>query len=343
VPAEPPPGPFPAFVVRAAVVAGEQGPPTHGTVEAVTLEQLPPGDVVIEVACSSLNYKDALAAQGHPGIVGGLPHVPGIDAAGLVVWSAAPAWKPGDRVLVTGYELGSGCWGGYARYIRVPGEWPVALPEDVSYDEAMAYGTAGFTAAQCVAALERQEITPDRGPIVVTGATGGVGSLSVALLAQLGYEVAAVTGKPDQEAWLRELGAADVLPRSAVDDASSRPLLSSRWAGAIDTVGGRPLATLLRSLRHRGCVAACGLTAGVDVPLTVHPFILRGVTLAGIDSAKCPRGARLAIWDKLFGPWRLPPQRRRTTERTLGELSAAIGQMLAGRAAGRTLIRPASD
>lgn len=331
---------FPAFVVRAAPPANGPDAAPHGSAEEVGLDDLPAGDVVVEVACSSLNYKDALAARGHSGIVGRLPHVPGIDAAGTVVASDDPRWRPGDRVLATGYELGAGRWGGFAQYIRVPADWPVALPAEISFREAMTLGTAGFTAAQAVDALQRHGIAPDRGPVAVTGATGGVGSLAVALLARLGYRVTAVTGKLQHRSWLLELGAAEVLSRADAVDASDRPLLSGVWAGAIDVAGGPLLTTLVRQLRYRGCVAACGLTAGAALPLTVYPFILRGAVLAGIDSAACPRDVREETWRRLFGPWRLPSSAFAVADCDLGQLPTAVAEMLAGHVRGRVLVHP---
>ena len=310
-----------------------------GRIDTLELSQLPPGDVLIQVEYSSANYKDVLAAGGHRGVVRTLPHVPGIDAAGTVVQSDLPELSVGTQVLVTGYELGSGRWGGWAEFIRVPVEWVIPLPEGWSPREAMILGTAGFTAAQCVEALQRHEVTPESGPIVVTGATGGVGSLAVMLLARLGYRVSAVTGKADRHDWLRSLGAEDVLPREAVDDRSSRPLLSARWAGAVDTVGGNTLSTLLRSLRHRGGVAACGLVGGTELNLTVYPFLLRGVKLDGIDSAQCPRGRRLEIWRKLSQEWRLDGLERVVREFELEQVSVVVEELLAGRSTGRPIIR----
>ena len=319
------------------------GRSSFGGVDAITQDELPAGDVLIRVAYSSLNYKDALACQGHPGVVREFPHVPGIDCAGTIVESASDDWRPGDEVLVTGYELGAGHWGGYAAYVRVPAEWVVRLPAGLSLREAMIYGTAGFTAAQCVTAIVEHGIEPKRGPVVVTGATGGVGCLAVAILAKLGYDVAAVTGKRDQHDWLRRLGASTMLGREEVVDDSDRPLLGSRWAAAVDTVGGKPLATILRSMQHRGCVAACGLVAGADLQLTVYPFILRGVTLAGIDSAKCPRPQRLEMWKKLAGPWRVDRLHELANEVTLDELPNEIEKILAGQIVGRTVVVPTSN
>lgn len=323
---------FPCLIVR------EKGTPAR--VESITQDDLPAGDVLIQVEYSSINYKDALACQAHPGIVSQLPHVPGIDCAGEVVESNSPDYQPGEKVLVTGYEQGTSHWGGYAAYVRVPADWIVKLPANLTAEEAMILGTAGFTAAQCVSALRHHNILPERGPIMVTGATGGVGSISIALLANLGYEVFAVTGKEAQHAWLQQLGASEILAREEVDDQSGKPLLKSRWAGAIDTVGGNPLSTLLRSMNHRGCVAACGLAASPELPMTVYPFILRGVTLAGIDSAMCPRENRLKIWQLLSGDWKpdLAPLHSQTIK--LAEVPKQVEQMLAGNSLGRVLVRP---
>jgi acrylyl-CoA reductase (NADPH) len=328
---------FPAFVVRK-----DADGRVAARVERLTVDDLPAGEVLIRVAYSSLNYKDALASQGHPGVVRTLPHVPGIDCAGTVEESTSPDYRPGDQVIITGYELGSGHWGGYAEFVRVPAEWIVPLPSGLTLRETMIYGTAGFTAAQCVAAIVARGIEPSRGAVVVTGSTGGVGSIAVAILAKLGYEVEAVTGKLEHHDWLRKLGARTVLNRKDVADDSDRPLLRARWAAAVDTVGGKPLATILRSTQHRGCVAACGLVAGTDLPLTIYPFILRGVMLAGIDSANCPRPERLEMWRKLADPWNVAQLDSIAEEITLDELPDRIQKILAGQIVGRTVVVPRS-
>lgn len=312
------------------------------SVESKTVDELPAGEVLIEVEYSSLNYKDALACQAHPGVVRDLPHVPGIDAAGRVVSSESEEFRSGDAVLVTGYDLGTTHWGGFSKYIRVPAEWVVAMPSGMKARDAMTYGTAGFTAAQCVSAIQHHGIEPDAGEVVVTGASGGVGSLSVAILAKLGYHVTAVTGKSQQHDLLKELGAKEIFSRDRVSDDSKKPLLACRWAAAVDTVGGQTLATLLRSMNHRGCVAACGLAGGHDLPMTVYPFILRGVTLAGIDSAKCPRASRLQIWDRLANGWKLQGLEAITHEIGLAEVPSTADAMLAGKTSGRTLVNPGS-
>jgi acrylyl-CoA reductase (NADPH) len=312
-------------------------------VELISLDDLPAGEVLIEVAYSSLNYKDALAAEGHPGVVRKFPHVPGIDCAGTVIESQSKQYKPGDAVLITGYDLGAGHWGGFSKYVRVPAEWIVPLPAGLSQREAMIYGTAGFTAVQCVTAIVERGIGPDHGEIVVTGATGGVGSLAVAILAKLGYQIAAVTGKADRHDWLREWGATTILDRGEVVDDTDRPMLSERWAAAVDTVGGVTLATLLAATKYRGVVAACGLVGGDRFSTSVYPFLLRGVSLAGIDSAKCPRPERLEMWQKLSGPWRVEHLDRIANEATLDDLPEKVRQILHGGIVGRTVVVPTSE
>ena len=312
----------------------------RGEIASHALDTLPPGEVTIAVECSSMNYKDALAATGHAGVVQHFPHVPGIDAAGVVVESRSPDFAPGDQVIVTGYELGAAQWGGWAERIRVPAEWVIPRPSDLSLRDCMILGTAGFTAAQCAWELRRNEVWPNSGPVVVTGATGGVGCMSVMLLHKLGYHVVAVTGKPSHRDWLRERGAREVIGREEVDDTSGRPLLSARWAGAIDSVGGNVLGTLLRSTQLDGCVAACGLVGGAILPVNVYPFILRGVKLAGVTSANCPRPQRLRIWDLLNGAWRLGSLEAIATTIDFAQLHAYIPRILVGQIVGRTVVVP---
>ena len=329
------PDTFPCLMVRRE---GESEA-TYG-VEQITPSDLPAGEVTIRVAASSLNFKDALACQAHPGIVRNLPHVPGIDCAGEVAESSSELYSEGDAVLVTGYDLGAPAWGGWSAFVRVPASWVVPLPAGLSVDEAMTLGTAGFTAAQCVRAIERHGVAPGDGDVVVTGASGGVGSLAVAILAKLGYRVTAVTGKAEWHDTLRWIGAAQILGRDEVCDTSEKPLLSERWAAAVDTVGGTMLATLVRSTRCRGCVTACGLVGGDGLPLSVYPFILRGVALVGIDSAKCPRGVREEIWQKLAGEWKPDCLAELRREATLDDLPREVEAMLAGGARGRVVVRP---
>lgn len=287
---------------------------------------------------SSLNYKDALAAGGHPGVVRKLPHVPGIDAAGTVADSVNPRFKRGDSVVITGYELGAGQWGGWAEYVRVPADWVVPLPAGLSLKETMILGTAGFTAAQCVQAIELNGVKPADGEIVVTGATGGVGCLAVRILAKLGYAVVAVTGKRELEPKLKEWGAVRVIGRSEVVNESTKPMLASRWAGAVDTVGGATLTTILRETQNYGVVSACGLVGGTDLPLTVHPFILRGITLAGIGSSALPNDRRLEIWNKLAGPWQIDNLDSLATTIGLSQLEEYVQKILQGQIVGRTVV-----
>ncbi len=302
------------------------------------LLELPPGEVLIRTEHSSLNYKDALAAAGHPGVVTSFPHVPGIDAAGRVAQSQTADFSPGDAVVVTGWEMGSGRWGGWAEWVRVPREWVLLLPPNLNSLDAMTYGTAGLTAAMCVQALLQHGAIPERGDVVVTGASGGVGSLAVAILAKLGFHVTAVTGKPHAISLLRSLGASDFLSRDQAEDKTDKPLLSGRWAGAVDTVGGRILTTLLRSVKHGGCVAACGLAASNRLDMTVYPFILRGITLVGIDAAYARIKRKAEIWSLLADAWRVErlPDLRRIVP--LESLEPLLGDILAGKVMGRTVV-----
>lgn len=308
------------------------------SVKQLSFDSLPDNDLTVRVAYSSLNYKDALSATGNPGVSKRYPHTPGIDAAGTVLESRDPRFKPGDEVIVTSYDLGMNTPGGFGELIRVPADWVLPLPEGLSVGEAMALGTAGLTAGLCLEALLAQGLEADQGPVVVTGASGGVGSVAVALLVKLGFEVLASTGSESAHGWLRELGAAEIMPREALAEPSERPLLKAQYAGAIDTVGGEPLSTLVKSLKPRASVAACGLVAGPQLALTVFPFILRGVNLLGVDSAACPMGQRRAVWEKLAGPWKVDLSSV-TREVTLEELSPVIDEILLGRTQGRVLVR----
>lgn len=303
-----------------------------------SLDDLPAGDVIVRVAYSSLNYKDALACQAHPGVVRSLPHVPGIDAAGSIVESNDARYQAGQEVVVTGYELGAPRWGGWSEFIRVPADWIVPLPDELSLKDAMVLGTAGFTAAQCVHAIALNGVTPDDGEILVTGATGGVGCLALRLLAKLGYSVVAVTGKEKLKPKLYEWGAGRVLSREEAVSKSDKQLLSAFWAGAVDTVGGSTLATIVRETKPYGVVAACGLVGGTDLPLTVHPFILRGVTLAGIGSSLLPYDRRLEIWRKLSHEWRLEGLDELTTTVGLADLESSVERILKGEIVGRTVV-----
>ena len=264
--------------------------------------------------------------------------MPGIDAAGVVAESTDPRVKQGDAVVITGYELGAGQWGGWSQFVRVPADWVVPLPAGLSHKETMILGTAGFTAAQCVHAIQLNEVKPADGEIVVTGSTGGVGCLAVNLLAKLGYTVVAVTGKPQLESRLKEWGATRIISRSDVLNATDRPMLAAKWAGAVDTVGGETLATIIRETKPYGVVSACGLVGGANLPLTVHPFILRGVTLAGIGSSLLPYDRRLEIWNKLSGPWHLDGLEALAKTIRLAELEDSIQRILRGEVVGRTVV-----
>ncbi|QDT47570.1 putative acrylyl-CoA reductase AcuI [Symmachiella dynata] len=302
------------------------------------LAALPEGEVLIRVQWSSLNFKDGLAATGQPGVAKKYPHVPGIDAAGTVAESSHADFQAGQSVIVTGYDLGAGQWGGWSEYIRVPAEWVIPLPDGLTLESAMHYGTAGFTAAMSVQAIVDHGIEPAGGKIVVTGATGGVGCIAVMLLAQLGYQVIAVTGKESMHAQLKEFGATDVVGRDEILDDSSRPLLSARWAGAVDCVGGDMLTSILRATDLRGCVTCCGLVAGPKLNMTVFPFILRGAVLVGIDSGWYPRDLRLKLWEKLGGAWRLDKLADFTETVPLADIEPSVQKILRGEVAGRTLV-----
>ncbi|GAB5517273.1 acrylyl-CoA reductase (NADPH) [Rhodopirellula baltica] len=261
-------------------------------------QQLPEGNVTIRVHWSSFNYKDVLAITGKMPVIRSFPMVPGIDLAGVVESSDDDRYQVGQEVLVTGYGIGEAHWGGYAELARVPGDWLVPLPEGLTLRQSMAIGTAGFTAMLCVMAMERGGVTPEQGPILVTGAGGGVGSVAIGLLSKLGYEVAAVSGRPEAEGYLKELGASEVLPRSDFSE-PGKPLGKERWAGAVDVVGSHTLANICASTQYDGVVTACGLAGGMEFPATVAPFILRGVTLVGIDSVQCKQPRRSEAWQRL--------------------------------------------
>lgn len=306
-------------------------------VTEVPAERLPDGDVTVRVACSTLNYKDALAITGSSPVVRSFPMIPGIDFAGTVEESSNPAFEAGDRVVLNGWGVGERHWGGLAEYARVDGDWLIPLEASLTFDQAMSIGTAGYTAMLCIMALERHGVTPEAGEVLVTGAAGGVGSIATAVLAKLGYQVAAVTGRTEESDYLSKLGAGRVLPRSEFSE-PGKPLAKERWAGAIDVAGGQVLANACASMKYRGVVAACGLAGGMDFPATVAPFILRGVTLAGIDSVMCPRDERREAWRRLardLDPEVLGP----VTERVaLEECVPAAEKLLAGTVRGRIVV-----
>ena len=301
------------------------------------IDDLPPGDLLIRVQYSSLNYKDALSASGNRGVTKNFPHTPGIDAAGVVEASAVPEFSVGDEVIVTGYDLGMNTSGGFGQYIRIPAAWALKRPQGLSLREAMILGTAGLTAALCVDKLEQAGVTPGAGPILVTGASGGVGSVAVALLNQLGYSVTAATGKVEQAGLLKILGAQEVIGRSELLEGGERPLLKERWGGAVDCVGGDILVNLLKSLRYGASAACCGLTAGVALNGSVLPFILRGVNLLGVDSVELPLVVKASMWDKLSLQWKLNLEPL-VTEVSLAQLPEAMSRILAGQQVGRVLV-----
>jgi NADPH2:quinone reductase len=303
-----------------------------------SINELDAGDVVVRVQYSSINYKDALAATGAGKIIRRFPCVGGIDLAGTVVSSTDPRFREGDAVLATGYNLGQSHDGGYAEYARLPADWIVPLPKGLSPFEAMALGTAGFTAGLAVVRMEANELTPKDGPVIVTGASGGVGSVAVDILAGLGYEVTALTGKVAEHAYLTALGARKILDRHQVKRGSA-PLEASKWAGAIDNLGGEWLAWLTRTMKQRGCIASIGLAAGSDLHTTVMPFILRGVSLLGIDSSATPMALRQRVWQRLATDMRPRHLEKIAHEAPFAELPQLFPRFLEGRIIGRTVVR----
>lgn len=302
------------------------------------VDQLPEGDVLIDVQYSSLNYKDALSATGNPGVTRNFPHTPGIDAAGTIVESASQNFKADDEVIVIGFDLGMNTSGGFGQKIRVPEGWVCTLPDGLSVRDSMVLGTAGFTAALCVDKLESAGMTAAAGPVLVTGATGGVGTVAVHLLATLGYEVHAVSGKADQADFLKSIGATEVHPREEFNEESARPLGRETWGGVVDTVGGPILANAIKSLKYGQSVAACGMVASPSFSSSVFPFILRHVNLLGIDSVELPRSAKQRIWSKLASEWKLDKLGELEHPLTLDSLSGAIDSILAGQMVGRGIV-----
>ena len=309
----------------------------RAAVNDIDAAQLPEGDVTVAVDYSTLNYKDGLAITGKGPVVRKFPMVPGIDLVGTVEASDSAEWKVGDKVILNGWGVGETHWGGLAQKARLKGEWLVPLPAALSPRQAMAIGTAGYTAMLCVMALERHGVTPAKGEVVVTGAAGGVGSVAVALLAKLGYTVVAVSGRPEEAEYLKGLGAAEVMERAAFA-APGKPLARERWAGAVDVVGSHVLANLCASMKYGGVVAACGLAGGMDLPATVAPFILRGVTLAGIDGVMAPREVRIEAWRRLATDLDLSRLAVMTKEVGLAEAIPLAAQLLEGKVRGRLVV-----
>jgi len=332
------PDKFEALVVREA-----QDNQFVRSIEQRRIDDLPPGDVVVQVHYSSLNYKDVLSATGNKGVTRQFPHTPGIDAAGIVADSAHDAFKPGDEVIVTSYDLGMNTPGGFGQYIRVPAGWVVPLPQGLTIAEAMVYGTAGFTAALSVWNLVENCVVPEAGDVLVSGATGGVGSIAVSILSKLGYSVTAINGVVDETDYLLEIGAKNVIPLEEATDTGRRPILKGLWAGSVDTVGGDILTTTIRSAKYGAAITCCGNVASADLPLNVYPFILRGVRLIGIDSQSCSMAVRQIIWQKIASEWKIDWLPKITTEAYFAELNDKIELMLQRKHIGRTIIKMNND
>ncbi|HMQ94800.1 MAG TPA: MDR family oxidoreductase [Amaricoccus sp.] len=311
---------------------------THAAVRRLEVDDLPAGEVTVAVRYSTVNYKDGLCIGPGAGLVRKYPHVPGIDFAGIVEQSSDPRYAPGDAVVLTGWRVGEAHWGGYAQKARVRADWLVPLPDGLTLRQAMAIGTAGFTAMLAVIALEEHGLAPGHGPVLVTGAAGGVGSVAVAVLARLGHEVAAVTGRPETEAYLRGLGASRIVPREEIAETIARPMESETWAGCIDAVGGTVLARVTKQLKYRCSVAAVGNAGGLDVPLSVIPFLLRGVNILGIDSVLQPFENRIRAWGRLTRDLDLDMLEGMVRSATLADLPGLGRDILKGRVQGRVVV-----
>lgn len=321
-----------------ALVLEEIEGKSRASFKELTSADLPQGDVTVRVAYSTLNYKDGLAVTGKAKIARRLPMVCGIDLAGTVEESSAPAYKPGDAVAVTGWGLSESHWGGYTQRQRVKSDWLVPVPQEFTLKQVMAIGTAGFTSILCVMGLEQMGVEPGEHEVIVTGAAGGVGSVAIAILAKLGYKVAASTGRPELRDYLLSLGATSIVERSALAQPSGRPLDAERWAGGVDTVGGEVLASMLRGIRYGGTVAACGLAGGANLPTSVYPFILRGVNLLGIDSVMCPKPRRLAAWRRLARDLPVAQLDAMTLVEPLSKVPQLAEEILKGQVRGRVVI-----
>ncbi|MDY0342151.1 MAG: YhdH/YhfP family quinone oxidoreductase [Lentimicrobium sp.] len=328
----------PATTYRALLVAPDENGQYHMAVKSLPISNLPRHEVIIEVKFSGLNYKDALSASGHKGITRNYPHTPGIDAAGVVT-NKTENFNPGDEVIVTGYDLGMNTAGGLAEYICVPEEWVVNKPTGLSLEESMILGTSGFTAASAIAEFMEHGIKPGEDKVLITGATGAVGSMAIAMLARNGYQIIASSGKPEASEWLRQLGAEEVIDRQSVDDTSGRGLLPGRWMAALDTVGGNTLSTVLLSTRERGIVANCGMIASNKLDVPVFPFILRAIRLVGIASAETPRQRRIYLWNLIAE--KLKPKNLYTlvTTISLDETPEYLAKMLEGKLQGKILVK----
>jgi len=322
-----------------ALLLEEKDGKVTGSIRSLEESALPAGNVTVDVEYSTLNYKDGLILAGQGRLVRVYPHVPGVDFAGTVAKSEDPSWRPGDRVVLTGWRVGETQWGGYSGKARVKGDWLVGLPDGLSTKQAMAIGTAGFTSMLAVMALEERGVTPGGGELLVTGAAGGVGSVAIAILARLGYAVTASTGRAATHDYLRQLGAATIIDRGTIAAPSGKPLESERWAGAIDSVGGATLAAILPAMKYRGAVAACGLAGGVKLETTVIPFLLRGVNLLGIDSVMCPAEQRRQAWARLARDLPLDKLDAMIVPARLADLPRLAPEILAGRVRGRVVVQ----
>lgn len=325
---------FNALVVNKDEESGK----TSAAVEQISTNQLPEGNVVVNVEYSTVNYKDGLCIGPGGGLVREYPHVPGIDFAGTIESSDDPRYSAGDSVVLTGWRVGEVHWGGYAQKARVNADWLVPLPSGLSSRQAMAVGTAGFTAMLAVTALEDHGLKPDQGPVLVTGAAGGVGSVATAILANLGYEVAAVTGRPETEEYLRALGATQIVPREEINETVKRPLERETWAGCVDAVGGDMLARVLGQMKYGGSVSAVGLAGGAGLPATVIPFLLRGVNLLGIDSVMQPYDNRLRAWKRIAKDLPMDKLEAMIHPATLSDLPALGKDILKGQVKGRVVV-----
>ena len=323
---------------RALVVNKDEAGATHAAVTSLEIGDLPAGDVVVAVDYSTVNYKDGLCLGTGGGLVRSYPHVPGIDFAGTVESSDDARYAPGDKVVLTGWRVGETHWGGYAEKARVKADWLVPLPAGLTTKQAMAIGTAGFTAMLAILALEDHGLKPGNGPVLVTGAAGGVGSVAVALLAAAGYEVAAVTGRPETEGYLRALGATQIVPRETINETIKRPLESETWAGCIDAVGGPMMARVLGQLKYGGSIAAVGLAGGANLPASVVPFLLRGVNILGIDSVLIPYARRVAAWERIARDMPKDKLEAMISLHGLADLPQLGVDILAGKVKGRAVI-----
>ncbi len=320
-----------------ALVINEVNAAFEQTIQTLHIDNLPKGDVLVKVHYSSINYKDALSATGNKGITKKYPHTPGIDAAGEVVSSLDDKFNVGDKVIVTGYDLGMNTSGGFGQYIRVPSEWVVQLPEGLSLKESMIIGTAGFTAGISVLRLSAL-VKPSDGKILVSGATGGVGSVALSLLSKLGYQTVAISGKETEYPFLRKLGATEILPRADFQEVDKRPMLSAQYAGAIDTVGGPILENILKTLQPLGAVTTCGSVSATQLNMTVFPFILRGISLIGISAQNYPGALREPLWNKLATDWKTDNLLELYSEIRLEDIPETVALILQGKLKGRTIV-----